>query len=54
MIEKYLPLALVLFFLYLCCRGLDRINDAFLALHHDYRKVNNLDQREELEAMIDS
>lgn len=45
----HLALIAILLLLYLVIKGLDRLQNTFRALHEDYRKVNNLDVREEME-----
>ncbi len=44
-----LLLLAILFMLYLVVKGLDRLHDAIGSLNEDYRKVNDLDAREETE-----
>lgn len=48
MLNWLLPIA-ALFMLYLIIQGLDRLQSTLDAFHEDYRKVNNLDTRQEME-----
>jgi hypothetical protein len=46
---EHLTLLAVLFLLFLVVKGLDRLRDTLDSFHEDYRKVNNLDEREDSE-----
>jgi hypothetical protein len=46
---EHLGLLGVLFLLYLVTKGLDRLHGTLDSFHDDYRKVNNLDEREDSE-----
>ena len=45
----HLALLAIVFLLALIVKGMDRLHDVLEALHDDYRKVNDLDTREEME-----
>ena len=34
--------------IYICAKGFDRLTDAVQAFHEDYRRVNHLDERDEV------
>jgi hypothetical protein len=34
--------------IYICAKGFDRLTDAVEAFHEDYRKVNHLDERDDI------
>jgi hypothetical protein len=34
--------------IYICAKGFDRLTDAVEAFHEDYRKVNHLDERDNI------
>lgn len=34
--------------IYICAKGFDRLTDAVRDFHEDYRKVNHLDEREDV------
>jgi hypothetical protein len=46
---EHLALLGILFLLFLIIKGLDRLEQTLQSLRDDYRKVNNLDEREQSE-----
>jgi hypothetical protein len=46
---NHLTALISLVMLYLVLKGLDRIQGTLDAIHEDYRKVNHVDAREEME-----
>jgi hypothetical protein len=45
----YWVLFLLAAVIYVCGKGLDRLKDAVEAFHEDYRKVNHMDERDDID-----